>query len=348
MTKKTNWKSGLLLVASLATGSAETGFAQDRGALNERIASARERVTTLGVSGLSGPQAARSSPRIINGNFVSANLDRGNWEFTASLQSPRFGGHFCGGVLVSPVIDTAANGERFVKSWERGAEEIKMLITAAHCITDRSGNLENTDNITIMSGMIDIADLKVRQTIEKPIPHPDYNTKLEHDIAVLLLKPSENGIPDGATPGSIPLPTVLDLDAYKMVTAGHSVLGWGRTEGNGALSQRLLTSLVPYSDQKQCEDRYASIGDNVHSSSFCAGFSSGGFDSCQGDSGGPLVYRPTVSANSNVLAPPILSGIVSWGEGCGLPSFAGVYADVLKHKSWIEEVVLKNHKHFED
>jgi secreted trypsin-like serine protease len=43
----------------------------------------------------------------------------------------------------------------------------------------------------------------------------------------------------------------------------------------------------------------------------------------QGDSGGPLV------ANNRLV------GIVSWGEGCGLPQFPGVYTKVSEVRNWI-------------
>lgn len=345
MTKRKNWYGHIFALTAIALFSAQTSLAEERRLLNQKLSDTRASIAALGVSGLNSP---RSSPRIINGQSVDKELDEGNWEFTASLQSPSFGGHFCGGVLVSPKIDKNAAGNRFVKIWERGADDIRMLITAAHCITKRDGSLSDTSNVTVMSGMIDIAGEKVRQKIVKAIPHPDYSSvTLAHDIAVVLLVKRSGDIPDGATPRSIPLPTILDVANYQQVTAGHSVLGWGRTEGNGALSQSLLTTLVPFSPQDVCNSRYASIASDVHSSSFCAGFSSGGFDSCQGDSGGPLVYRSTVSASSNILAAPILSGIVSWGEGCGLPGFPGIYSDVLKHIQWIEKVVTDNHTHFD-
>lgn len=52
---------------------------------------------------------------------------------------------------------------------------------------------------------------------------------------------------------------------------------------------------------------------------------------CQGDSGGPLV------AFENGTKKPIQIGIVSWGNGCALPHFPGVYARVIAAREWIHQ-----------
>ena len=51
-------------------------------------------------------------------------------------------------------------------------------------------------------------------------------------------------------------------------------------------------------------------------------------DSCNGDSGGPLFHNGTTR---------IQVGIVSYGTGCGLPKFPGVYSEVNNSeiRSWI-------------
>jgi len=46
-------------------------------------------------------------------------------------------------------------------------------------------------------------------------------------------------------------------------------------------------------------------------------------DACEGDSGGPLIHDDT------------LIGVVSFGAGCGVPFYPGVYTDVWYYKDWI-------------
>jgi len=61
-------------------------------------------------------------------------------------------------------------------------------------------------------------------------------------------------------------------------------------------------------------------------SQFCAG--EGGKDSCQGDSGGPFMCHDL---------PGQICGIVSYGNGCAIPNYPGVYTKVSTYVNWINE-----------
>ncbi|XP_046721882.1 tryptase-like isoform X2 [Silurus meridionalis] len=90
--------------------------------------------------------------------------------------------------------------------------------------------------------------------------------------------------------------------------------------------QEVQLLIVSNSD---CANTYGavSITDNM----LCAGLTQGGKDSCQGDSGGPLVSRSNGAWTQ--------AGIVSFGKGCALPNFPGVYARVSQYQDWIYSTI---------
>ncbi|XP_049815417.1 trypsin alpha-3-like [Schistocerca nitens] len=106
-------------------------------------------------------------------------------------------------------------------------------------------------------------------------------------------------------------------------SAGTSVTvtGWGTTSSGGSASNTLLGVTVQIIDRNTCNRSYGSITSRM----ICAGVTGGGKDACQGDSGGPLV-----SGSTQV-------GIVSFGNGCALANYPGVYANVANLRSWIQQ-----------
>ncbi|XP_066474143.1 trypsin II-P29-like isoform X2 [Tiliqua scincoides] len=106
------------------------------------------------------------------------------------------------------------------------------------------------------------------------------------------------------------------------------ISGWGNTLSNGVNYPDLLQCLhAPILSHAACESSYpGQITENM----ICVGYLEGGQDSCQGDSGGPVVCDQE------------LQGIVSWGIGCALEGYPGVYTKVCNYVDWIVETIHAN------
>ena len=95
----------------------------------------------------------------------------------------------------------------------------------------------------------------------------------------------------------------------------------------GSATNNLQYVRVPAITNAQCNSAYGA--GSITSTMVCAGYPGvGGKDACQGDSGGPFVCNDNGNA--------IIAGVVSWGNGCALADFPGVYARVTSALSWIQ------------
>ncbi|XP_065440954.1 anionic trypsin-like isoform X2 [Chrysemys picta bellii] len=114
------------------------------------------------------------------------------------------------------------------------------------------------------------------------------------------------------------------------VAAGTTCLisGWGNTLSSGSNYPELLQCLdAPVLTDAECSGAYPG---QTTTNMICVGFLEGGKDSCQGDSGGPVVCGGE------------LQGIVSWGIGCAMQGYPGVYTKVCNYVDWIEETIAAN------
>ncbi|KAG8547280.1 hypothetical protein GDO81_028691 [Engystomops pustulosus] len=112
--------------------------------------------------------------------------------------------------------------------------------------------------------------------------------------------------------------------------AGTSCLisGWGNTLSSGTSMPNLLQCLnAPILTSAQCSNAYPG---EITGNMICVGYLEGGKDSCQGDSGGPVVCNGQ------------LQGIVSWGYGCALRNYPGVYTKACNYNAWISSTVSAN------
>ncbi len=189
----------------------------------------------------------------------------------------------------------------------------QWVLTAAHCIEEMSA-----DEMDVIVGRYQLSsDEGERIDADRLIPHPNYSAF--NDIGLIhLARPAVAAQPIG-------LVTAANEQLDDAPATAH-VSGWGMIPERGEefYPDKMHGVDVPIVTQAQCKAAY---GDDIDSTVVCAGLPQGGADSCSGDSGGPLVVP-----NGNRWA---LAGVVSWGDGCGLPGKYGVYTRVASYDSWI-------------
>lgn len=188
----------------------------------------------------------------------------------------------------------------------------RTAITAAHCTSGASPSAIQAryNSRTHGSG----GTLVQAQTI---INHPSYSSStINNDVAVVIFSSAMTLGQTQARAVSLPAQGSDPASGASAITAG-----WGTTSESGSLAATLRQVTVPIVARSTCQSQYGTS--SITTNMVCAGLTAGGVDACQGDSGGPL----TVGG--------VLVGIVSWGNGCARPNYAGVYARAGNYVTWI-------------
>ncbi|KAK8402390.1 hypothetical protein O3P69_000664 [Scylla paramamosain] len=187
-------------------------------------------------------------------------------------------------------------------------------ITAGHCV--QGTDMDKPDYLQVVAGDHDMDNddgTEQKIILSKIIRHEDYGIyEMSNDISLLRLsKPLIFN--DYVAP--------ISLQTAKGYLGDCVVSGWGTKEG-GQTPSRLQYVEIPTMTDTQCGDSYGQ--DNIGATDICAGFPEGGKGACLDDAGGPLVCGG------------LLTGIMSFSWGCGLPDAPGVYTEVAYYKEWVE------------
>lgn len=191
----------------------------------------------------------------------------------------------------------------------------KWVVTAAHCIGSGSYEVIAGDHSrSVVEGS------EVRVAVIRKIVYPNYSGN-SGDLALLELETELDLSKDEIKAICIP-DEAVPVAGTLCITTGWGSVGYPTTSYIAPLQQVYL-DLVSQAD---CTSAY---GSSIDGTMICAG--QDGRDACSGDSGGPLICQ-----QDGVWQ---LHGITSWGRGCALEGYPGVWTRVTLFRDYIASIV---------
>jgi len=260
-------------------------------------------VTNKYVCGVKGQYR---SGRVVGGEDAAP----GEWCWQVALINS-LNQYLCGGALIG-------------QSW---------VLTAAHCVTNivRAGDAiyvrVGDHDLTQKFGSPGAQTLRVATTY---IHHNHNSQTLDNDIALLKLH-GDAELKEGVCLVCLPARGTSQATGKKCTVTGYGYMG-----ETGPIPLRIREARVPIVNDNECVRKINTVTEKIFilpASSFCAGGVKG-HDACQGDGGGPLVCEDSGYHE--------LTGLVSWGFGCGRKDVPGVYVKVSSFIGWINQIISVN------
>lgn len=209
----------------------------------------------------------------------------------------------------------------------------QWVLTAAHCVTNivRAGDAiyvrVGDHDLTQKFGSPGAQTLRVATTY---IHHNHNSQTLDNDIAILKLH-GEADLKEGVCLVCLPARGTSQSAGKRCTVTGYGYMG-----ETGPIPLRVREAQVPIVNDNECVRKINAVTEKIFilpASSFCAGGEEA-HDACQGDGGGPLVCEDEGYYE--------LTGLVSWGFGCGRKDVPGVYVKISSFIGWINQIISVN------
>ncbi|XP_068221679.1 venom protease-like [Palaemon carinicauda] len=203
------------------------------------------------------------------------------------------------------------------------------LITRRHVLTAASCFVDYDNNVFVRLGEYHVEDDRKGeqpQDYRIMLYSMDHYNRLTMENDIMLLPLDRDVVfTSEIYPACLPFPLVDKDFTGQFMT----LVGWGSPAfASQDYSKVPLAVTLPIASHSICIANYRRWNIKIDNRHLCAG--DGNVDACQGDGGAPLNYYSAEKDRYYVM------GLVSFGIGCGLPNFPGVYTRVSSYLDWIK------------